>query len=392
MKTVFQILLAAPLFANPPSHAQSLTERDTLLEDWGGLRSHLAEKGLSFELVYTAEYFENLNGGINEGGDYRGDISLFATLDTSTAGWWDNGEFFLHLQQQHGEGITERYTGDFQVLSNIDADDYLQISEIWYRHTFASDRAWLKIGKMESNADFAFVDYAAEFLNSSPGFSPTIPLTTYPDQDWGIVLGLQPNDRFSVNMGVYQGRPNGGHAIGTTIDNLYGPMVMIEPALHYDFNNKPGHLRFGAWWNGDHVEDVDGSGKIHDSSEGIYLTWDQELISENDEDEQGLGIFAQLGFSDEDTAEAKNYYGAGLQWTGPVDNRDEDILGFGIFHVELSDEAGFAEDNETTLELYYKAQLTPWSSIKPDIQYIANPGGTTNDDALAIGARLEILF
>ncbi|MBW1888858.1 MAG: carbohydrate porin [Deltaproteobacteria bacterium] len=98
--------------------------------------------------------------------------------------------FFLHLQEQHGQGITNEHVGDFQVLSNIDDDDFKQISEFWYKHTLLDDRLWIKLGKMEANADFAFVDNGTEFINSSPGFSPTIPLVTYPNQDWGWELNL----------------------------------------------------------------------------------------------------------------------------------------------------------------------------------------------------------
>ena len=74
----------------------------------------------------------------------------------------------------------------------------------------------------------------------------------------------------------------------------------------------------------------------------------------------------------------------------PHSPAEEDSLGFGIFHVVFSDEAGFSKNDETAIELFYKAQLTGWLSLKPDIQYIANPGGTSNDDAIAVGVRFEL--
>jgi len=45
-----------------------------------------------------------------------------------------------------------------------------------------------------------------------------------------------------------------------------------------------------------------------------------------------------------------------------------------------------------TIELVYKAQVFGWLSVKPDVQYIANPGGTEDDDAVAVGPRYELLF
>lgn len=188
------------------------------------------------ELVYTAEYVENFDGGIKEGGEYRGDLSMFIELDTAKASWWKNGEFFIHIQEQHGDGITERYVGDLQGVSNIDADDFLQISEFWYTHYFMDERLWLKLGKQEANADFAYVENGGEFINSSAGFSPSIPLTSYHDQDFGAVLGIDVNKQLGFKMGAYQAHPNGSRSLGNTIEKLYGPMWMMEPTIHYSLN------------------------------------------------------------------------------------------------------------------------------------------------------------
>jgi porin len=405
-------------------------DRDHLFGDWGGVRPRLEQHGVGLELLYTAEYFSNERGGIKRGGAYRADMSLSVEVDTGAAGWWENGEFFLHVQGQHGDGITEDYVGDFQVLSNIDADDYFQISEIWYKHFFLDRRLSLKIGKIESNADFAFVDYGGEFINSSAGFSPTIPLVTYPDQDWGLVVGVEPVAWFSMNVGLFQGDPDGGRSLGATRDHLRGPMVMIEPAFHYEIKGRAGHLRLGSWWNGSEFDRLGLSeeeptlfdqladelarfeqlaegrtqlGRIEpepeprtrDEAYGFYVTWDQELYREKnggEQSDQGLGVFAQYGWSDDRVMEASQYFGLGFQWTGPVRGRDADVLGLGVFHVELSDEADFEKANETVVELFYRAQIAPWFSIKPDAQYIANPGGSRRDDALALGARVELSF
>lgn len=371
-----------------------LRVRTHLTGDWNGKRSAWEARGFTFDLTYTAEYFANVSGGIRDGGDFRGDLSLTLELDTSAAELWENGDFFVHLQEQHGHGVTERYVGDFQVLSNIDADDFYQVSEFWYRHRFLDSRLWLKVGKQESNEDFAFVEYGGEFINSSGGFHPTIPLTTFPDQDWGIVAGIEPVEWFSMNVGAYQGRGNGSQSIGNTIDALYGPMAMIEPAFHYTLGEKDGHFRLGYWFHGDNFERLDGTGET-DGTDGFYVTFDQEVYRENvgdDEDGQGIGIFAQFGASDGEYFEAERYVGAGLQWTGAINGRDEDVLGAGIFHVKLSEEGGFAEDSETAYELFYKAQITPWFSMKPDVQIIVNPGGSGNSDAVVFGLRTELSF
>lgn len=433
-------------FADDTDGNLRLWQRDYLFGDWHGFRTGLEEKGLSFELVYTSEYFWNVSGGISHGSDYRADLSLMLDLDTEKAGWWNNGEFFALIQGQHGDGITEEHVGDFQFLSNIDADDFFQVSEIWYKHTFLDGKLWLKLGKLEGNEDFAFVDYGVEFLNVSPGFSPTIPLTSVPDSDWGVVLGAEPTDWFSMNVGLYQGRPDGGRSPFTSFDDFFGPFVIVEPTFHYTIRERPGHLRLGFWWNGDRFEELspeegpsvsamnglellgsirelglvptfltaltggisesiteqitaaivgEPSGGTRNDTHGFYVNWEQELWKEHpddEEDEQGIGLFAQYGWAEEEVIEAKQYFGLGFSWTGAIPSRDEDMLGLGVFHTDFSDQAGFGKANETTIELFYRAQIAPWASVKPDLQYIFNPGGSTNGDAFVLGLRTEISF
>ena len=50
------------------------------------------------------------------------------------------------------------------------------------------------------------------------------------------------------------------------------------------------------------------------------------------------------------------------------------------------------DEYETSFETFYKVQLKPWFSIKPDLQYIANPGGQGTRDALAFTMRVEVDF
>lgn len=386
------------LTAQGQEETSNFWERENLLGDLG--RERLYDSyGLIYEMVYTGEYFNNVLGGINthNAGEYRGDISIFLSLDTEKAGLWEDGLFFMHLQEQHGRGLTNDHVGDFQVLSNLDADDFKQVSEIWYQHWLMDERLRIKVGKIESNADFAFVNYGLEFINSSPGFSPTIPLVTYPDPDWGMVMEIKHTGWFSSTWGMFQGEPDGGRAISNTLDNLKGPMLMTEHALHYELGSHPGDLRLGGWWNGAAFEQFDtrtNTLNTFDDSYGFYITWDQLAWMENpgEDDGQGVGVFGQYGWAPDDRSEANHYLGGGLQWTGVIPGQDEDVMGLGVFYVDFSDNAGFTDSGETAIEAFYKWQASGWMSIKPDIQYIINPGGSGADDALALGVRWEVVF
>lgn len=55
----------------------------------------------------------------------------------------------------------------------------------------------------------------------------------------------------------------------------------------------------------------------------------------------------------------------------------DDALGVAVSWAKLSDATGtpFAEDAETAIEVFYGLRLCPDVRLKPDLQYVSDPGG-----------------
>jgi porin len=92
---------------------------------------------------------------------------------------------------------------------------------------------------------------------------------------------------------------------------------------------------------------------------------------------------------------------AGLVYKGLIPGRDEDTIGLAYAHLNISDDFDRATaapgvpslDYEGIIELTYNAQITPWLSVQPDVQYIMHPGGSNaQSDAWAVGLRASIAF
>ncbi len=345
--------------------------------------------------------FWNARGGINthNSGEYPRLFGLYLELDTAKAGLWENGTFFLGLEHISGRNPSETQTGDWQWFDWISTDRRRnQVSEFWYKHTFFDEKLWVKFGKMEANYDFNFIEYSMEFINSSAMLIPTIPMPTYPNQDWGAVIGVKPADWFGCNFGVYQGKIVGSRSVGNTLDDLRGPMLILEPSFKYNLNGLPGMVNVGAWWNGRRFDAYHNNSSSHDYSGkayGFYGFWQQLLWKENPDVEdcsQGIGFFAEYGWAPKDRSEVEDFAGGGLRWQGALPERDDDIMGLGVLNIYFSDQAGFADHSETAIEFFYKVQLTGWMALQPDVQYISNPGGNGKRNAVAVGGRLEFVF
>jgi porin len=197
---------------------------------------------------------------------------------------------------------------------------------------------------------------------------------------------------------VYQGKINGSRSIGNTLDDLRGPMLIVEPSFKYDLGGLPGNVNIGAWWNGRRFEayhENPTTHEYHGKAYGFYGFVQQLLWKENPDAEdcgQGIGVFAEHGWAAKDRSEIEDFAGGGLRWQGAIPGRDDDVMGLGAFTIYFSDQAGFSDHSETALELFYKIQLTGWMALQPDVQYITNPGGDGNRNAVAVGGRLEFVF
>ena len=362
-------------------------------EDPGLLRAAPHGRGgLAAEYVYTGEVFTNVRGGLNttRATEYRGNFDLMITAELDEMGLPPGGTVFVYGQNGHGRGLTERHVGDFQVLSNIDAPDFVQVSEYWWERALWDGRVRVRLGKQDANADFAVVDLALDFINSSFGFHPTIPMPTFPAPSMGAAVFFRITDRISFDAGIWDGVPEIGNWGFSGTGETFS---ICEVKLEYELpGGLPGDFHVGPWYHSDEFPDpTPGSTQTRTGNYGLHMELEQALLKESPgdpEDRQGLGVFSQYGWAPEDRNEAHQYIGGGIVYRGLPRCRDDDVLGLGVAHLIFSDRIA-DYSGETAIELFYRAQLSPWMMIQPDLQFIANPGGDGRD-ALVFGLRFEV--
>lgn len=354
---------------------------------------------ISAAYVYTSQVFNNSRGGIstNEATRYRGNLDLTLTLDTEAANWWKGGQFMVYLQQSHGRTLSKEFVGDAQFYNNFDTSpkrqDLTQLGEYWYQHRFAEDSLSVKIGRQDTNSDFAYADLGGDFVNSSFLTLANIPMPTWPYQTVGVSSLYQVNDKLRLGGGAY----DHGHDIGqwwATTTNR--GMFFIGQADYQPFSDIADAsltmVRFGSWYTTSDTLAVDTNSDF-DNNYGFYSTLDRMLISESVDAAQGLGTFLQYAWAPQDRNQIDVTYGGGLVYRGLLPNRDVDTLGIGFTVVEFSS-ALFpitGQTSENAIELFYKARLNDWLTIQPDMQYIARPSGIQRD-SLVVGLQVEIIL
>lgn len=370
-----------------------------LADHWHDLRGAFDERGLLFDASLTIDVSQNFRGGVSTSRTIaRHLFDLNLTIDTERLCRWPGGTLFFDFQTFAGE-TGDQIVGDYQIFSNIDTLPVTQVPQMWLEQRLWNDTLRIKVGMVDANSEFAYVDHGALFLNSSMGFSPTIfVLPTYPDPATSINVFWYPNESLYIGAGVYDGAGQRGVPTGSR-----GPRSLLgtklfsigEVGVHWESSlGLPGRTAAGAWYHNGDFDTFTGSQQT--GTAGWYWLMDQLLFRERpheDDDEQGIGLFVQVGQADRDVSEVWQHLGAGLAWRGIAPTRDDDTLGIGVTRVWFSDLAGLGFSSETSTELFYNLALTRFAELTFDLQYIRHPGGRANvRDAIVGTTRFLISF
>ena len=357
--------------------------------NWGGLRDALENGAATIAGSYTLDWGGPLSGGLSKRGTARGLLDVNLTVDAAKLGL-PGGTFFAQYYFRHGRNGSDD-VGELQAYSNIDEARLSREYELWYEQKTLNDKLRLKLGQVDANAEFAFIEAAGEFIHSSAGFCPSIVnFPTYPDPALSANLFLYPLENLYIGGGVY-----GDGITETSRHGFRQPFYIGEVGVTLPLGETLGPLRLaaGAFYDTGHQDRFDGGaqGKVN----GFYALAEQQIWRENPddkEDKQGLSVFAHYGYTDAKVSAVEHHLGLGVSAVGLIPARDADVTGlyWTLAKTSRASDSGFDAD-ESAFEFFYKFEVTPAISLKPDLQYITHPGGVkTADDALVFTLRLDV--
>ena len=367
--------------------------------DWGGRRAKLFEQGYTFDLSVTLEGNSVLSGGLHQQTSGHALFDLNMGFDMQRIAGWKDAHIAVEAYAVEGKNPSEN-VGDFQSFSDFSARELAQVAQVYYEQWFGEHTWRIKLGKMDANSDFAAPGGGTESIHSGTYYSPTIfTMVVYPDPATGIVAGWAPDEEWSLNVGVYDGAtmtgiPTGGLGPATFFGEPSALFAIGEAGKRWKSgaNDLVGGASVGAWRHTATFDDAFGNSKH--GTNGFYGSLDQEFSraapGESGGTKSGL---LQLGFADEDVAPVDRHLGLGFRWAGCCAARPDDVLGLYVSSVHFSQDAGFGSGSETAYEACYRFQVCEGFALRPDLQFITNPGGDPAvDDALVFSLRCDLSF
>ena len=330
-----------------------------------GINKAYSQERLNFEAEYTGDFLYNV-GGLKNGGGYLGYAKMGMNADL-----WKGASLYVGGGTTHGIVPTEMFIGDFQVANNIEAGNHAFMEYFSLQQTFGNFS--FKVGLQDMNENFASINAAGEYINSSfgihPIFSTNMSAAIFPLTGLGVELHIDINNKWHIQTAAYDGE------MPSFEDNPYN--------LDWNINKDDGALFLGEaqYIREKGIYEVGAFYHTAEKKYGVYAEIEQVVF---DNGTRNLIGFMQTGMVKKSQnlkisetqklsiSAPQNYFhlAAGVNLEGVFSEEANDMAGLAFTSAFLSD-----KKTETAIELFYQYQITDNFVIKPDVQYIINPAG-----------------
>ncbi|EPK1186240.1 carbohydrate porin [Klebsiella aerogenes] len=408
--------------------------------EWGGVRTDLRHRGYDFTLEYSSMTATNISGGYDRDKTlrYSDQYILGIDMDLEKIFGIHDGEFKASLNDRNGRDLTQDRLQDPRapvigsgVQSNYGRGQTWHATQFWFKKTW-QDKKWdLKVGLMPPGEDFDNSGCFFQNLSlcgSLAGHGSGVWYNT-PIGQWGGRIKYALSSALYIQAGGFQYNPNyatrhGSFELDGTghLEYMYIVELGHRPTPGATF--LPDTWKIGGWYNTADANDVldDDNGdpyvltrqaaRRHGGRYGGYLYVSQQLTHSGSQRQNGLNIFGHLAINDKNTATMDYQIQAGIIYKGPFASRPQDFISFGVSKMhanakvarraQLQNQMRGIDDyddplyvpvrrSEYAAELHYSFHVTPWLTLRPNLQLLAHPGGIEEiKDAWVIGNQVTI--
>ena len=404
-------------------------DQPTMTGNWGGARSELESLGITPRAHFTSESAGNPSGGEEQTVRTTGQIDFGADFDLQQLLFIPNAKIQLTMTERFGRSLSADAIGNqFAVQELYGAGQNFRLAELNYQQDFLEHTLAIEVGWSPVGDQFATIGAFCNFQNGiicghNNAMTDNSGAHNFPTAEWGARVKWQAIPAFYAMGGIYQVNPDEGDADKGWDLSFHGTGVFAPVELGWTTGDGPDQLpgiyKLGAYYNSsaspDLFTDVNGHPagltgeplEEHKGREGGYIMTDQMVYRERPDSVRGLSLGATVGLGDAATAKYRYFAMAGGHYQGTFAGRDNDLVAFMFAYAKTNPRlTEYQEDRdsiapgsvgiqsyESIAEVDYGAQIAPWLLIRPNLQYVMNPGGTGKiPDAIVIGLTVKVTF
>lgn len=371
--------------------------------NWGGLRGKLNDIGITPIASYYMTILGNPVGGKSKGLQYAGLLDGYLEFDLQKLLGIKKTKFIISGSWASGRSLSEENIGNFFTVSEVFSGRSIRLYQLFIETEIVEDTLTLAIGRMGVADEFStseiFYHYVSTAINGHP-ISFAVNDEAYfsdPQASWAARMTINPIKDFYMKAGVYNSNPEVGRDSAHGVDFSFRKGVIVIGEVGYLLNHEEdskglfGRYTFGAFYDTRKFDKLQGESGSKNGNYGLYWIVEQTIYRETNYDKQGLTPWLALTISPDETINTFPFFvSGGLVYKGLISDRNVDRTAFGFAYGSLSDKLE-NQDYELMLELTYIIQASPWLEIQPDIQWVINPGGSSDiPNAFVIGLQLAV--
>ncbi|WP_069866330.1 carbohydrate porin [Pseudomonas citronellolis] len=415
--TSLRLLLGAACLTPSLALADDPLERSTLSGDWGGLRHELDDQGIRFTGEYSGETVYNADGGLKRSARYSQNLKLGVRFDLGKLYGLDNGGLVqLTVNDRRGNDGSGDLVGNRLPVQENYGGLYTRLTELSYERSLFTPALDVKLGYMAMGNDLGGLDsgilcnfmnagFCGHPLNMSGGSG----WSNYPNAHLGVRLKYSFSPAWQLRVAAFNVDPesngNSSRAWHLTPKHSTGTVVPVE-LVYKRLDELPGEYRLGWYYDSSDAQRIGSDEKVAGRG-GHYLLADQAVWHAQHRPGQSLHLFGQASVASSAASPFTKWYSAGVVLYQPFAGRPRDTLALGFGRAvpnprsrEVQEDNALANgqaypelDNaERLVELSYGFQATPWLLLRPDVQYVIEPGafsGQSIDNALVFGLQVK---
>jgi porin len=418
------VMLLAAVAANTPAGADD-APKSHLTGDWGGFRSRVEQAGIDPEFNYTSEVAYNARGGTDDLVRYTDQLTFSSAFDLDRLTGLHDAEFKLAITKRNGRNLSDdAHLGTLQQVQEVyGRGQAWRLTQFWFDQKYFAKRLDWKIGRLPVGDDFA--DFSCKFQNltfcgSQPGNIVGNYWFNWPVSQWATRVKVNVLEDLAVQAGAYEINPRflerRDAMLPTFPSGATGVMFPVQLTWTPQFgaDKLKGSYEIGAWYDTSSADDVFDdvnddpaalsglSPKRRTGRYGTYVNLEQQAVRfDRNDASRGLSFFVNATFADRRTSTLDNQIAVGLISTGTFDLRPKDEIGLAVGRTHVNGRVAHGEHlsgdvvqhSEYAAELYYGLQAYDGVMLRPNVQYIKDPGGASrNKDVVVIGLKTSVDF
>jgi porin len=390
----------------------SWTQLTAATGNWDGVRSDLAEAGVSVFGTYQSESAGNPVGGESQQVRYTHNIAMGVATDLQKLVGLDDTYFLASASERTGNSLSNDIPNFFQV-QQIYGHQTIRLVDLALEHRFLDHKLDVVAGRINALDDFAtspFYCFAQNlgFCGNPLSIPVNASVPSYPGAAWGIRGRYEFSTEVYSMTGAYNTygdfRSDKFHGVDFSLRHNSGVAIMEELGYSPEplrQSGYPGDFKLGGLYDSEPRLQFD-TGEQRGGTWEVYLTGQQRLSPRPEgatNPHQGLWGFLALTYAPPEMNTLQYFADAGLLYFGLIPHRPTDELGlFGLFGQFSSDLRDSQRANhlptmthEAIVEANYMYNVTPSLTVQPDIQGVFRPNGTgLISDTLVLAVQVGI--